>query len=436
MPYVETRGGNIRVKWWGGEYAEGPDGKRKKRYESASGPEPGVKFATEDEAYTFGLDREYEVRHGKHIRRVDARTLMEAYCWDWHDTQDDLRPNSVKGYRAMLNAVIVPYWKFRPVGEITTLEYDAWKKAVRARYSDAYAAQLLSLFSRLMNDAVVKYKLRAESPVVVQSRRGRYRKKPREKKRPMRMEVLHHLACNAHTVWGYTGWVYIWTIAFTGMRPPGEMYGLRREFASPNWPASDPDPDRRADGVERYGAVHALRVEYQHQYVKGQQVLVEPKYDSHRTLVVPPFLHEMHAALLASHASPWVFPAVQGGPLLGTHFRRLYWEPIRDGAPERTGRFARPELSPVEAMVGKRIYLLRHAHKEMLDEDVHPRVAVEARMGHELAGVEGVYSNVTPGMELRIVEALQEQWEMFWASGPWWMPPSPSRLPSGGGSGG
>ncbi|MFF8912893.1 hypothetical protein ACF08M_06095 [Streptomyces sp. NPDC015032] len=81
-------------------------------------------------------------------------------------------------------------------------------------------------------------------------------------------------------------------------------------------------------------------------------------------------------------------------------------------------------------MATKRIYLLRHGHKEWLDEDGHPRVAVETRMGHELGGVEGVYANVTPGMESRIAESLQERWEKFVGEGEdVWLPPFPSPFP-------
>jgi hypothetical protein len=54
---------------------------------------------------------------------------------------------------------------------------------------------------------------------------------------------------------------------------------------------------------------------------------------------------------------------------------------------------------------------LRHGHRVMLDEDGHPRVAIEARMGHDVPGVEGVYSHVTLAMELKIAETLQSRWE-------------------------
>lgn len=439
MPYVEIRGGNIRVKWWGGAYHLDADGKatRRKKYESASGPEPGVPFQSEDEAYTFGLDREHDVRHGTHIPRATSRTLMSEYCWMWWEAQD-LRFTSMSRYKSRLRSRIIPYWGDRPVGDITAWEYEAWKKSLKkaeeaGEISHPYVNQLLSLFNLLMTDAVVKYKLRAESPVVKQGRRGRYVKKRREVKRPMEMQVLHHMARNAYTIWGFTGWVCVWTAAFTGMRPPGELWGLRREFASPTWPASDPDTERRDEAAARYGpgSMPAIRVQHQQQYEHGVRKLVDPKYDSHRTLVVPPFLHEMLSALLASHDSEWVFPGIKGGEMPRSWYDS-YWKPIRDGVPERGGRkdLVRPKIWPVTQMAGKRFYLVRHGHREWLDEAGHSRTAIETRMGHEVAGLEGLYSNVTPRMEEAIAESLQERWESFWGMGVWWEPPFPITLPS------
>lgn len=427
MPYVEWRGNKCRVKWWAGEYL--PNGHKK--YEAKSG------FADENEAVEYGLDREYEVRHGTAIKQRHSRTLMADYCRDWLAAQD-LRPTSMRTYKAIINRQIEPYWGSRAVGEITAFEYEAWKKALRAadeggEISGKYVRQILTLFGTMMDDSVTRYQLRTTSPVVRENRgRGKYKKKLREQKRPQEMLTLYRLAANAYEVWGYTGWTYIWTAAFTGMRPK-EMWGLQRCFASPSWPASDPlDPDdeKRERDLDRYTNMPALRVQYQHQWVEGERKLVDPKYDSWRTLVLPPFLHEMHKALLASHDSQWMFRSLRGEPLLGTQFESTYWWPIRDGSPAREGNFARAEIPAVPEMTGKRIYLLRHGHKEWLDEDGHSRVAAEARMGHELGGVEGVYANVTPGMELRIAEALQERWEKFMGEeGKRWLPPVPSPLP-------
>lgn len=363
---------------------------------------------------------------------------MSQYIWMWFDAAD-LRPNSQKTYRAILRSIIEPYWGNSPVGDITPIEYDFWKRKIKEQYSENYAGNVLGVFKMLMDDAVTKYRLRAESPVIEQRRRGRYRKKQTKRvKQELPFQAVHQLAVNAYRVWGYTGWAYIWTIAFTGMRPPGEMVGLQRGFASPNWPATDPVPARGREAAKRYAGMHALRVQHQAYYVDSKPTLAGPKYDSYRTLVIPPFLHEIHAALLASHASPWVFPSMTGKHLLTCGvFTDSYWRPIRDGAKERKPRpryerYARPAIPAVPEMAGEDLYRLRHWHRELLDEpgaDI-ATVAKEARMGHEVAGMEGVYSRVTIGMEMRIVEYLQSVWEKNVVAAGLWTPPFPTSLPS------
>jgi hypothetical protein len=439
MPYIEARGGSIRVKWWNGQYHLDADGKptKRKKYDSASGPSPTAKFQDEQEAYNYGLDREYEVRHGKGIAKTTSSTLMKEYVWTWFKAAD-IRPNSMKTYRSILKSVIEPYWAQRPVGDITAIEYDAWKRQISDEYSDNYASAIRGVFKMLMEDAVLKYKMRGESPIIEQRRRGRYKKKQtRRVKHELPFAAVHQLAVNAYHVWGYTGWAYIWTLAFTGMRPPGEMVGLQRGFASPNWPASDPVPGRGRDAAKRYKGMHALRVQHQAYYVDHKPTLAGPKYDSYRTLVMPLFLHEIHAALLASHSSPWVFPAMTGGHLLTTEFTQNYWRPIRDGAEERKPRakymrYARPAIPAVPEMAEQDLYRLRHWHRELLDEpgaDI-PTVAKEARMGHEMVGVEGIYTRVTLSMEERIVEYLQGVWEKEVVARGLWTPPFPIPLPT------
>jgi hypothetical protein len=437
MPYVEVRGNSIRVKWWNGEYHLDADGKptKRKKYESASGPEDGVPFADEEEAYNFGLDRESDVRNKRH-RPKSQKLAMVEYCDLWFEATD-LRVRSTMKYRSILDAVIKPYWTQWTVDQITPVDYDVFKRHVAGQYSESYRNSVLSVFRMLMDDAVLKYRLRTESPIIEQRRRGRYKKKQtRRVKRDVSIESVHQLAVNAYHLWGYAGWAYIWTIPFTGMRPPGEMMGLQRGFASPCWPASDPDRDRRQEAEKRYAGMHVLRVQHQVYYGDAGPTLAAPKYDSYRTLVIPPFLHEMHSALLASHDKPWVFVSKTGKLLLGSGFTKNYWYPIRDGREEvkpqrdRDAAAACPKLPAVEEMAGQDIYRLRHLAKEILDEagDI-PRVAIEARMGHELPGMEGVYSNVTLSMEQRIVKYLQTVWEKRVVAAGLWMPPFPTPLP-------
>lgn len=410
MPYTERRGTKWRVRWDSGRI--NPE-TGKKIYDGESG------FDTKNDAYAYGLDRESDVRNDRYISRRDGSVLMRDYVKDWLDGIDvgHLRERQC---RSMARLYIVPRWGDVPVGDIKPSQYRGWEKDLRARpnVGDDYAREILGLFAMMMEDAVDD-ELRKASPVSHKRRRGKYKKKPREKKLDMLIEDVHQLACNALVFWGFPGYVFIWTMAMTGMRP-AELYALRREFCHPAWPMGDPDEERREESLARYRGeqpMPAIRVQHQHQWKDSVLTLLPPKYESYRTLVIPPFLGELLEMLCASHESEWVFPSINGGPLAKANFTYHYWRKIADGQEAREERRGAwrplPGWPAVKAYKGKRLYLLRHGHKEWLDEGGARRVAVEARMGHELPGVEGVYSNVTTVMEREIMGQLQLRWQRF-----------------------
>lgn len=437
MPYAEQRGAKWRVRWNTGKKNE--DGRW--IFDSQGG------FDERDEAIEYGLDRESDIRNDRYISKRDGAVLMRDYCRTWPDTQDvgHLRRKAV---RSMIRLYIEPRWGDMAVGDIKASAYRAWKMWVdeQPNIGEGYGREILGVFSMMMDDAV-EDGMRQSSPVQKKRRRGKYVKKKKERKRDMRIEDVHQLACNALVFWGFPGYVFVLTMAFTGMRP-AELYALRREYCHPTWPASDPrtDPDeeeRYEEDVERYAGddpMPAIRVEYQHQWKDSVLSLLPPKYDSYRSLVVPDFLAELLEMLLDSHESEWVFPSINGGELAKANFTFHYWRKIADGQKARKPRAkgggrggswrVLPEWSAVKNWAGKRLYLLRHGHKEWIDEDVRIRIAVESRMGHEVAGVEGLYANVTVAMEHLMRETLQVRWLRFVGGLPAdWMPQSPTALP-------
>jgi len=413
--HIEWRGTTCRVKWWGGDFL--PNGR--KRYESKGG------FTDEDEAFQHGQDKLYEIRHGTHVRNRDRATLMGDWLDDWLAAMDYAYSTEV-AYRSRVEAHIRPYFGRMAIGDIDTLACRAFRKHIEGAVGASAAKNILSTLGMILDDAVPR--LIKVSPLERTKKRGKFTKKPKERKRDVAEETVEALASNARVMLGEPGYVMIWTMAMTGMRP-GELFGLTREYCYPNWPASDPqvDPEeeeRYAEDRERYGKggglMPAIRVERQAQRTARVKKGVEffpPKYGSQRTLVIPPFLAEMLDGLLASHDGPWVFPAYRGGCLAATDFNQGYWRTITHGADERAKdapgiRIPRAAIPPVAEFKGKRMYLLRHSHKAWLDDDLqHSRYAVEARMGHEMQGVEGIYSSVTVPMERAIMKALQQRWD-------------------------
>jgi hypothetical protein len=53
---------------------------------------------------------------------------------------------------------------------------------------------------------------------------------------------------------------------------------------------------------------------------------------------------------------------------------------------------------------------LRHGHQTWMDEDRIADVLKSERMGHEVPGMRGVYSHVSPAMRAELTTALQERW--------------------------
>lgn len=408
--YTEWRGGTCRVKWWTGEYKD--DGR--KRFASKGG------FLNEDEAYEHGLNMMTDIRRGDRLPTQDGKTTMSDWLDDWLEAMDHAHLTE-RGYRSVIEGHIRPYFKKRntAVADIDVLAYRAFRKYAKEAVPGSWK-NVMMVLGMVLDDAVPR--LIKSSPVERTRRRGKFVRKPKERKKDVTPEAVEQLALNARTYFGQPGYVFMWTMAMTGMRP-AELYGLTREYCYPAWPASDPRTDpaeevRYEEDVERYGKggerMPAIRVERQVQYKDSELRFFPPKYESYRTLVIPPFLAEMLEQLLASHDSRWVFPAIQGGSLGAVNFDFRYWRPIADGADARQGprvRKPRAAMPAVPSFAGKRLYLLRHGHKSWLDEDGHSKFAVESRMGHEVPGVEGVYSSVTVPMERAIMKSLQERWD-------------------------
>jgi integrase len=53
----------------------------------------------------------------------------------------------------------------------------------------------------------------------------------------------------------------------------------------------------------------------------------------------------------------------------------------------------------------------RHSHKTWLIEDGVPEIAQARRLGHQIAGVRGIYSHVTPVMIERVTNGLEDRWQ-------------------------
>ncbi|MFD7410654.1 tyrosine-type recombinase/integrase [Kitasatospora purpeofusca] len=393
MAHAEKRG-----KYWRVRYKL-PTGK----YGSASVDDFGNKFTSERLAEQYGQALEADARRGKYLDPRGGRITFGDYSEEWIEAID-VAETTERTYRSLIASQLVPEWGAVDLSDITSMGFRAWKKRLSRAHEKNYVDNIVGLFRVMMDDAAVE-KIITENPVPSgrRMRRGRYVPPPQAGEDTYvygtPAQILQ-LASNARVVRGLVGYVMVLTIAYTGMRI-AEIAGLERKNV---WLSDDP-----------YGSY--IRVEQQGQWLGGGRgfTLLPPKYGSYRTIILPPFLAELLRELLASHTCRWVFPSITGKPLRPDgQFYDEFWHPVaagRPAEPRRKGTRGKPGLDPVPGVEEIVPHGPRHGEKVWLDEDGHPRVAVEARMGHKLQGSEGTYSHVTKLMEVRIAVSLQARWE-------------------------
>lgn len=102
-----------------------------------------------------------------------------------------------------------------------------------------------------------------------------------------------------------------------------------------------------------------------------------------------------------------MFTSLQGKPWYRSNFRQRFWRPAWDGVDPSnpTSEHHMPAILP-----GFRFHEGRHTHATWLTEDGIEEVARRARLGHKMKGMGRVYDHVTPEMERRISEALEDRW--------------------------
>jgi integrase len=397
MAHAEKRGYDkkARKSRWRGRYKL-PDG----TWGSVSRDDNGQPFYTARAAEDFAHGLETDVRRKAFINPKDGRITVQEWADLWIESVE-LSNRSDATYRQRLRSVILPKWGLAVMGDVSTVAVNTWEQQLRRQYKPRYVKSVMSVMRVMFDDAVAN-KVRGDNPVptLKSRRRGKYKGKQQQDETILatpRQALL--LARNAQAMRGSVGFTLVLTIAYCGLRI-SEAAGLRREHLV----------------LEDHGLGCRLLVMEQHQYVDGKPAQVDPKYGSTGSIILPRFLAGLLGEVLASHKSPWVFPSAEGKKMsTSAYFYSDIWRRWVDGhaaAPDRLGRPSRmPDMKAVAGIEDIVPHGLRHSMKVWLDELKHPRVAVEDRMRHVLAGVEGVYSHTTLAMELDIAADLQKLWE-------------------------
>lgn len=431
MAFAEKRGKFFRARW------SGPSGK----LESRSG------FVNKRDAENYGRDREAEIRRGTYgdPRKGDL-TLME-WVNLWFPAQD-LEMSTLSNYRYQIETLILPEFGQRPIGGLTAQEIAAWEQRnIGMGYSRRTASDARSTLGTVLADAVPQHL--DVNPAVRRKgkgKKGRTRIANLEKKEkawPTPLQALLVAERCAVMSGQDETFVMVISIAYTGMR----------------WSEANALAPKALRGNKL--DIHWKLYELNGKFYRGR-----PKDGSARTADLPQFLGDLLAGVIKggvdrclckNTASPWCAgdEYLFLGPKHGHHrrstFARRIFRPAADGwylaagkrpampvlvdasvlpgrvlipwpavvpgepfVPPWRGRPRIPDETPLATWLpvvkGLTPHGLRHGHQTWMDEARIREVLQAERMGHEVAGMRGVYVHVSDEMRRDLVGALETMW--------------------------
>ena len=392
--------------------------------------------------------------------RSGARMLLEDWIDAWSEMLHDIEPTTLVYYRYLVEFHILADFQGRELGSLTFEEIEAWERSIPKRinsqgrpYAPSVASSARSLFITILSDAVHAGKIDRNPAERRKGRRGRKRAKGRAPARAPQQgnaNVITPLQalCLAERCALLSGrdadFVMNIFAAWTGVRW-GELLAVE------GWDGEDSPLQLPKQGIATYA------VDWQLREIGGAVCKAAPKDGSYRVLDLPPFLADLmrwamdnrpttcHCPLVNGHpackgddltAPNYLFLGPNGGHPRRSNYADRYLTPAAEGLyPARKG-VRRPVYVTAEPWPGIPIrqgnrkakaadladgtwpnltgkfkpHDDRHTHATWLDAANLYKVLQMDRRGHAMAGMDAVYTHVTPEMRQHLCDVLQQLW--------------------------
>lgn len=383
-----------------------------------------IRFRTRREAVAAANDIEAKIRAGRWRDPASGQITFGAWVNQWYAALD-LAKSTMQNYKHHLEEHLLPEFEDSPLAAISGAAVDRWERSERAAgYSLASVKTWRSTLSTVLADAAAEDLITANPAV---KRRGRGKRAGRSRARGPEKVTTDALGAlligeRAALLSGRDDeFVAVTLMYWTGLRW-GELVGLENTYA-------------------RAGVV---RVEWQlWEDDTGSFHRLPPKDDSYRDIDAPAWLSDLVSSHLAhttpkpcachghryvfaglksthprrSSFSDWIFdPAVSGWfPTRGHRTPRrpvsVEAEPWPGTALRGRGNGARATACWMPIAPGLTPHGLRHSHKTLLVQMRVPEILSHERLGHELGGIGGRYSHITPAMRHDLLDGLTEHWD-------------------------
>ncbi|MGH9244911.1 MAG: tyrosine-type recombinase/integrase [Acidimicrobiales bacterium] len=347
-----------------------PSGRWQARYSDLTGERHTAPqtFARKTDAERFLTLTEADLARGEWIDPALGAVSFGEWAEEWRRTLVALRPSTRARDEGYLQAVVVPAFGARSIGDIDHLAVRQW---VASLVADGRAPATVVKIVQILGQVL---QLAADSGAI-RSNPTRGVPRPRIESEEMRFLTPDEVATLAQAI-DRRYEALVWLGAYGGLRA-GELFALSGS---------------RIDPLHRTVNVVESLVE-----VSGHHHLGPPKTKAGRRAVpVPSFVADRLAAHMAARAvqpNELVFPAPKGGPVRLSLWRRRFWYP----AIEQAG------VAPL------RFHDLRHTAVAFWIAAGLTPLGIARRAGHSsVVVVQDRYGHLLPGAEAQADAALEQ----------------------------
>jgi integrase len=355
-----------------------PNQRWRARYRDPSGRSRSRTFDRKIDATRFLERVGVDVQRGEWTDPALRRTTLGRWAEEWFDTTAPLKPSTRRGYRAILNRRILPYWGERPIGSIDRADVRRWVAELTGDgLSPKWVRNVASVLALVLELAQDAGAIR-DNP----ARRLRLPRSGRPEARFLTAEEVSRLADATREEYRF----FVVLAAYTGLRP-GELCGLRV---------------KRLNLLRR--RVHVAETL---QPIGGELVSGPPKTYEVRSVPLPRFVAAQAEAHLTARTAQlerslvpddWVFGG-QNDPAAGLNrdsFRK--WVML-------------PALRAAGLPEAVRTHDLRHTCASLLIQlGAHPK-AIQERLGHsDISVTLNLYGHLFPSLEEHLTESLEALW--------------------------
>ena len=315
---------------------------------------------------------------GQFIDPADAKTRVDEWINDWHESRLNLRPSTETRDRTYINRYIIPHLGRHQLGHLTATRVRKWVATLNETLAPATTRKAHQLLRAALQAAVVDRMIptnvcEGTSLPAMTEPTHRY----------LAMPEVHDLANSIDE--RFQAFVYVGALA--GLRP-GELAALRlSNLDLANQRLTITHTAVELSGVITYGAPKTAAAKRTISIGKALTGILTVHLDD-----FGPGSNVTHiTGVTDTTTSPLVFTATDGGPLRLTNLRRRQWR---------------------KAVVGSvgapmRIHDLRHTSAALaIAQGVHPKVLQE-RLGHrDIQTTFNVYGGLFHGFDEGIADAL------------------------------